>query len=259
MYTCLRRLFPTKPHPHTLPPLLNHNKFEHNNRYMECSLYLARLLMSCGDSTAAAELLAQLDADVEKHELTLPEGQAAQLSLLLQKASLHLKLGQRDAFASSLLPQFNSLIEQAENNAAVVTAAKKVCCVSSGGGQRGVAQSSPHRSDALRFSASTAHHMLLAFLPSSLPSIFEHRPLAQQPGPSDCLQAVSKQSVYPTHPTVPVSFALPPLNERLNKNRLPSLVELPPTWSRPSSGARCTHARGGARERVSTYIRALAV
>lgn len=52
--------------------------------------------------------------------------QAQQLSLLLSKAALHLQLGQRDAFASSLLPQFTELLDQAENNAAVVQAAKKV-------------------------------------------------------------------------------------------------------------------------------------
>jgi hypothetical protein len=96
---------------------------------MECSLYLARLLVGCGEAAAATDLLQQLDADVERHELTLPEGQGAQLSLLLSKASLHLQLGQGDSFANSLLPQFTSLIDQAENNAAVVTAAKKVCAV----------------------------------------------------------------------------------------------------------------------------------
>jgi hypothetical protein len=102
---------------------------------MECSLYLARLLVSCGEAAAATDLLQQLDVDVERHELTLPEGQGAQLSLLLSKASLHLQLGQRDAFANSLLPQFSSLIDQAENNAAVVAAAKKVCmrCVMQSG------------------------------------------------------------------------------------------------------------------------------
>jgi hypothetical protein len=93
---------------------------------MESSLYLARLLISCGEHAAASDLLQQLDSDLEAHELTLPEGQAAQLSLLLNKASLHLQLGQRGAFASQLLPQFNGLIDQAETNAAVVHAAKKV-------------------------------------------------------------------------------------------------------------------------------------
>lgn len=93
---------------------------------MECSLYLARLLLACGESAAASDMLQQLDADIEQHQLTLPDTQAQQLSLLLSKAALHLQLGQRDAFAASLLPQFTELIDQAENNAAVVAAAKKV-------------------------------------------------------------------------------------------------------------------------------------
>lgn len=84
------------------------------------------MLVSIGEAAAALDILQQLDADVEQHELNLPEGQGAQLSLLLTKASLHLQLGQRDAFATSLLPQFTSLLEQAETNAAVVTAAKRV-------------------------------------------------------------------------------------------------------------------------------------
>lgn len=72
---------------------------------------------------------------VEAHELVLPEGQGAQLSLLLSKASLQLQLGQREAFASSLLPQFTRLFEQAETNAAVVAAAKKVPAARGRGGK----------------------------------------------------------------------------------------------------------------------------
>lgn len=97
-----------------------------SHRYMESSLYLARLLISCGEYVTASDLLQQLDADLEAHELTLPEGQGAQMTLLLDKARLYLLLGQRGAFASQLLPQFMGLIDQAENNAAVVQAAKKV-------------------------------------------------------------------------------------------------------------------------------------
>ena len=93
---------------------------------MECSLYLARLLLGCGQGEAARDILQQLDADIETHQLTLPDTQGQQLLLLLSKASLHLHLGQREAFAASLLPQFTGLLDQAENNAAVVAAAKKV-------------------------------------------------------------------------------------------------------------------------------------
>lgn len=108
---------------HTLP----------HHRYMECSLYLARLLLGCGQGEAARDILQQLDADIEQHQLTLPDTQGQQLLLLLSKASLHLQLGQREAFAASLLPQFTGLLDQAENNAAVVAAAKKVRVC--GGGQ----------------------------------------------------------------------------------------------------------------------------
>jgi hypothetical protein len=42
---------------------------------MECSLYLARLLLTCGEAAAAADMLQQLDADIEQHQLTLPDTQ----------------------------------------------------------------------------------------------------------------------------------------------------------------------------------------
>jgi len=55
-------------------------------RYLECSLYLARLLVSCGEAPAARCLLRQLDGDLERHALTLPDGPTAQ-SLLLAKGT----------------------------------------------------------------------------------------------------------------------------------------------------------------------------
>jgi len=43
--------------------------------------------VSCGEAPAAADLLQQLDGHLERHELNLPDGPAAQLSLLLTKGT----------------------------------------------------------------------------------------------------------------------------------------------------------------------------
>lgn len=48
---------------------------------MECSLYLARLQLTCGEAAAAADMLQQLDADIAQHQLTLPDTQVRSLGL----------------------------------------------------------------------------------------------------------------------------------------------------------------------------------
>jgi hypothetical protein len=55
---------------------------------MEGVLLLARLHLSTGDAARATRLLDQLDASLQAHELTLPEGRAAHTGApLLYKAS----------------------------------------------------------------------------------------------------------------------------------------------------------------------------
>jgi hypothetical protein len=92
---------------------------------MECVLFLARLCLRTGDAAAASALLQQLDTELSRRQLALPEGPAVQTRLLLDKAALHKAVGQHGAFAASLLPQFHALIDHAENNAAIVIAASK--------------------------------------------------------------------------------------------------------------------------------------
>lgn len=50
-----------------------------------------------------------------------------QLELFLQKASLQLQLGHKQAFAASLTPHITNILDQMETNGAILAAATKVC------------------------------------------------------------------------------------------------------------------------------------
>eukprot|EP00879_Flechtneria_rotunda_P025874 GHRR01027529.1.p1 GENE.GHRR01027529.1~~GHRR01027529.1.p1 ORF type:complete len:731 (+),score=267.01 GHRR01027529.1:1020-3212(+) len=96
-----------------------------DKRYLECALQLVQLHAEGGDAATATSLLSQLEDAIAQHLLVLPEGEGQQLTLFLDKALLLLRLGQREAFAESLLPHVTSLLEQAENNAAIIKAANQ--------------------------------------------------------------------------------------------------------------------------------------